>query len=195
MASHIHTHMHHSEQFHKLRQTSHAEAIEFLVVTYYAKVFDLAHALLDDAQEAEDVAQETFIAANRQLAKFRGESSPKTWLFAIASNLSRSRLRKRYAYHRLQQTLQNIQAVFGRRSLAGDMEDAVISEQLDERLWDAVDDLSENHRTTIILRYAQGLPIAEIAEIMQVKEGTVHSRLYYAHRRLKGYLTEAEDKD
>lgn len=186
--------MHHTEQFQKLRQTNHAEAIEFLVVTYYAKVFDLARAMLDDAEEAEDVAQETFMAANRQLAKFRGESSPKTWLFAIATNLSRSRLRKRYAYHRLQQTLQSIQAVFGRQS-SPSMEEAVMDNQLDAQLWAAVDTLSDNHRLTIILRYRQGLPIAEIAKIMEVKEGTVHSRLYYAHRQLKACLLTAEEDE
>ena len=69
--------------------------IEQLLQEYYPYIRRLALSILDDPHEAEDVAQETFIAAHRSLAGFRGESIPKTWLTSIAINRSLGRLRKR----------------------------------------------------------------------------------------------------
>ena len=84
----------------------HGLSIEGLVREHYSYIQRLALSILDDAQEAEDAAQETFIAANRSLPGFRGEASPRTWLTAITVNACRGRLRKRKARQGLHNALQ-----------------------------------------------------------------------------------------
>ena len=71
--------------------------IEHLVREHYSYIHRLALSILDDPHEADDAAQETFIAASRNLAGFRGDASPRTWLTAITVNACRGRLRKRKA--------------------------------------------------------------------------------------------------
>ena len=78
-------------------QANDTAAIEALVREYYEYVLRLCLSVLDDATEADDAAQETFISAARDLPGYRGEAEPKTWLYAIAINTCRGRLRKRRA--------------------------------------------------------------------------------------------------
>src|SRR5688572_7577736 len=72
-------------------------SIDELVVQYYDTLVHLATSVLGDASEAQDAAQETLIAAARALPRYRGESSLKTWLYAIALNVCRKHLRRRRA--------------------------------------------------------------------------------------------------
>lgn len=174
--------------------------IEDLVLQYYPAVVRLALAILDDdpreypgglpaVDEAEDVAQETFIAAARSLEDFRGLASPKTWLFSIAINTCRSRLRKRKAQRRLVQVLGLAQRLFGQQDGSGQgaasgVEHRVERDERDRQLWSVVDGLSEKHRLVVVLRYVHELDSAKIAEVLRISEGTVHSRLHYARQRL-----------
>ena len=70
-------------------------SVDDLIRTHYAAVVRLATAILDDPEDAEDAAQETFIQLAAHLPEFRGEASLKTWLFSIAINICRTELRKR----------------------------------------------------------------------------------------------------
>jgi RNA polymerase sigma-70 factor (ECF subfamily) len=156
--------------------------IEALVYTHYDAVFRLALSILSDADEAEDAVQETFIAADRALAQYRGQSSLKTWLFAIAINQCRQMLRKRKRRQALTDAWQTARLLLPRPDLPEEtmthMETAVL-------LRDAVAELKEKHRLPVILRYAHNMTAPEIAHILQISEGTVHSRLHYARRELK----------
>src|SRR5688500_15717779 len=71
-----------------------ASAIEALVEAHHAEIYRLAHSILDDPYEADEATQDTFIAALRGLKSYRAESSLRTWLFTIAVNVCRGRLRK-----------------------------------------------------------------------------------------------------
>ncbi|MCI0518684.1 MAG: RNA polymerase sigma factor [Chloroflexi bacterium] len=159
--------------------------IHALVTAYYAYVHRLAFSILDDAQEAEDAAQETFIAAHRALPGYRGQSEVKTWLIAIAVNQCRARLRRRQSRQRLHAALQALH-------LAGPApsspEAAAAQNEADRLLWRAVDALDEKHRLVVLLRYVHELSAAEIAAALDTSEGTVHSRLHYARAKLKTQL-------
>jgi RNA polymerase sigma-70 factor, ECF subfamily len=187
---------------HNRKQTKPMQPLEIeeLIRSYYPAVVRLALSILDNGQpgsavrdEAEDAAQETFIAAARSLDEFHGSSSPKTWLFAIAINNCRSRLRKRRASQALAAALASIQRVLG----GGDMPGAGDPQRLAERaerdalLWAAVDGLDEKHRLVVVLRYAHELTAAEIAQALDISEGTVHSRLHYARQKLAGQLRQS----
>src|SRR5258708_29500734 len=78
------------------------EAVSLLVKDNQAALFRLALSILDDPAEADEATQETFLAALRNLGSYRGGASLRTWLFAIAINVCRSRLRRRRSWRRVQ---------------------------------------------------------------------------------------------
>lgn len=163
------------------RQTIGAD-IEALVHTHYDAIFRLALSILADADEAEDAVQETFIAADRALDQYRGQSSLKTWLFAIAINQCRQMLRQRKRRQTMADAWKN-----ARTLLPGPIrpEEAVTHTETADLLRQAVAQLKERHRIPIILRYSHNMTAPEIAQILQISEGTVHSRLHYARRELR----------
>jgi RNA polymerase sigma-70 factor, ECF subfamily len=162
---------------------------EALVQQYHGLIYHLALSMLDDPDEAEDATQETFIAAIMNLDRYRGESSLKTWLYAIALNTCRGHLRKRKARYNMRKAWQSLQSIAFRQPTP---EESALSNEMDARLRAAVDALDEKHRVAIILRYAHSMSVPEIAQTLDVSEGTVHSRLHYARKKLHGYLNYAD---
>ena len=159
--------------------------IEKLVTRFYPMIFHLARSILDDEAEAQDAAQETFIISDAKLSTFRGDASPKTWLYSIGLNVCRAQLRKRKRRERLRQAWQGVQALVSRDDPP---EQKTQRNERDAALWAAVDALPEKQRLPIILRYVHGLSTAEIGAVLEISEGTVHSRLYYARTKLQGVL-------
>lgn len=165
--------------------------LDDLVRCYYPAVVRLALSILDDGRspdvldEAEDAAQETFIAASNALESYQGYASPKTWLFAITINGCRSRLRRRKAQRALTQVYAGLQRLLGH---AAGLEQMAEGSERDAELWAAVDSLDEKHRTVVVLRYIHQLAVSEVAQVLAVNEGTVHSRLHYARRQLARQL-------
>ena len=161
-------------------------AVARLVQEHQLGVFRLALSILNDPGEANEATQDTFISALRALNSYRERSTFKAWLYTIALNISRSRLRKRKALERLQHTLTAILRVQSQQPPT--LEDVIISNEKDAALWKALERLGEKHRIPIVLRYYHDLSIAEIAEILNIKEGTVHSRLSIAREKLRSEL-------
>ena len=164
--------------------------IESLVTAHYPYVRRLALSILDDPDEAEDAAQEAFIAANRGLTSFRGQSEVKTWLTSITVNACRGRLRKRRARQALSTTLQNLHLA---RPPQPSPESLAVEREADRQLWQAVDALDDKHRLVVILRYVHELSTPEIAATLDISPGTVHSRLFYARRQLQQWLGVLEE--
>ena len=81
------------------------EAVCWLVKDHQAAIFRLGLSILDDPAEADEATQETFLAALRNLQSYRGGASLRTWLFAIAINVCRGRLRRRRSWQRVQSVL------------------------------------------------------------------------------------------
>jgi RNA polymerase sigma-70 factor (ECF subfamily) len=160
--------------------------IDAVVRDYYPHVQRFAHSILNDPDEAEDAAQEAMIAAVNSLEKFRGESSFKTWLYGITLNICRGHLRKKRTRQTVANALTAFQLVMGHQPTP---EESAARNESERELWSAVDSLDEGHRMVVILRYVHELPVREIAEIMRLNEGTVHSRLHYARRTLARKLT------
>lgn len=178
----------HMTHINRISQPGSAEVVlkvDRLVREFYPYIHRLALSILDDVHEADDVAQETFIAAHRFLAGFRNESNPKTWLTAIAINASRGRLRKRNARQALLNTLHALHLL---KNLPATPEQAAIQSEADQCIREAVDRLDEKHRIPLILRYVHELTVPEIAQILHLSQGTVHSRLHYARKHLHATL-------
>jgi RNA polymerase sigma-70 factor (ECF subfamily) len=168
------------------------EAIGLLVQDNQGAIFRLALSILDDPAEADEATQETFLAALRSLGSYRGAASLRTWLFAITINVCRSRLRRGRAWQRVKELfLGGAVSVSGRDEQAAHPEALAVQREAEDAVWQAVQALGEKHRLPVILRYYHDLRVAEIAGVLGISEGTVHSRLSTARDRLRVALSAA----
>ncbi len=161
------------------------DVTESQLTGHYPALYRLALAILNDPDEAEDAVQETYIAALSALDRFRGDATLKTWLYAIAVNTCRGLLRKRKSRQAVGHAIQAIHGLLGQ---APTPEERALKNEQDSGLWIAVDRLDEKHRLPVLLHYLDNLSAPEIARILGISEGTVHSRLHYARHKLSQEL-------
>jgi RNA polymerase sigma-70 factor (ECF subfamily) len=161
-------------------------ATEMFVRHYETSIFRLALSIVGDPAEANEITQETFIAALRALPSYQEKQSLKAWLYTIALNQSRSHLRKQKVLERLRTTLTSIFRIETEKQVSP--EETVIQSEREAQIWNSLNRLDERHRTVVVLRYFHELSIAEISEILSVNEGTIHSRLHSAREKLRDAL-------
>jgi len=161
-------------------------AIETLVRQYETSVYRLALSITNDEADAHEITQETFITALKSLRNYQERSSFKAWLYTLAVNHSRGRLRKRKILGRLRATLTGIFQIETQK-LPSPEDDAIQNEK-EEAIWNSLNKLDERHRIVMVLRYFHELSVTEIAEILSISEGTVHSRLHNAREKLRTAL-------
>jgi len=162
-----------------------AAAWEPLVLAHQEAVFRLCYLLLGDPDDAEDVAQETFLRAWNHLKRFDSTRPLRPWLLSIASNLASNRRRSAGRYlAALTRAFRNEQ------SSSPSTEEKSARHMEASELWKAVQNLNAPDRQVIYLRYFLDLPVAETAEVLQVAEGTVKSRLSRALERLRGIIQQ-----
>ena len=169
-----------------------ATAYRGLVERYQRRVYALIVGMVRDREEARDLTQEAFIKAYRNLERFRLESSFYTWLYRIAMNLAIDHLRK----HKKRRASE-FDDGFASKGLDGELHHGHVAnnpgkelerKQLSGRILDALDKLSPEHKRIILLREVEGLSYKEIAETLEIAEGTVMSRLFYARKKLQKQL-------
>lgn len=162
------------------------DAFAGLVRRHQRRVFNLARTLTGNEDEAEDLAQETFIRAYRGLARFRGDSAFTTWLYRITVNVFRSRRSRRSLWSRMFSTDGDApHAVAIDASPASDVESSLVRRDLiDKALARIPDDL----RLAVTLRDVEGLEYREIADVLAIPIGTVMSRIFRGRQRLRTAL-------
>jgi len=164
-----------------------------LVDTYSAPIYRLALKILNDAQDAEDVLQETFIKAYRYLATFEGRSSLSTWLYRIAVNEALMLVRQRRP--NVISTDEEVQTKEGEFEPLEIVdwhnlpEEELLSAETQTVLDDAIKRLPETLRVVFLLRDIQGLSVRETAETLGLSETAVKTRLLRARLRLREYLS------
>lgn len=173
-------------------------AAEAIFRLYHPMVHALASRMLGTAGDVEDAVQEAFIRAFRGLKTFRGEASLKTWIYRIATNVCLTHAERQ----KKQRPLESLDEALGEEGgetrgsqlPSGDRlpEDTVLGAELSERIQFALDRLSPEFRTVLVLRDIEGLSYEEVAEATGANLGTVKSRLARARlqamRALKEYL-------
>jgi RNA polymerase sigma-70 factor (ECF subfamily) len=164
-------------------------AIEQLVRRHETGVFRLALSVVGDAVEANEITQETFIAALKSLRSYEDRKSFKAWLYTIALNQARSHLRKRKILERLREAASALFKIEHQKRFLP--EDRVIQTEEEAAIWNELNKLDERHLIVIVLRYFHELSVTEIAETLALPEGTVHSRLHTARERLRLALDPA----
>ena len=164
-----------------------------LLRRYESHVNRLFYHLAPDWQERADLSQEVWIRVYRNIKRLQEPAKFRGWLSRIATNLFYDELRKR------KRTAQPISLDAPVRMSDGEMSwelpsdlpsptDSLATKEFYDQLQEAIADLPETFRTTIVLREIQGLPYEEIAEITKVSLGTVKSRIARARLKLQSNL-------
>lgn len=183
-----------------IRQVSRSErdrleprVCEAMMLAYFDFIYRLAYSLLGDPTEADDAAQETFLQASLHISQYQAGTNLKSWLARIAVNVCRGRYRRQKARQRLENVLKIV--TLQMHTAAPTPEDSLIHSERQQTVKRAVDALDEKHRLPVVLRYEYGLSVPEIAQILDEPEGTIHSRLHYAHRKLRNRLEGLAEVD
>jgi RNA polymerase sigma-70 factor (ECF subfamily) len=165
-------------------QRGEASAFEWLVRRHQQRALAVAIGVLRNKEDARDACQEALMRAYRGLGHFDKQAQFGTWLHRIVVNVCIDRLR-----HRAQNlvALDDVQGV-----LAGDDDPTRSVEgcELGGRIGAALEQLSDKHRTALVLRELDGLSYLEIAAAMRCSVGTVMSRLFHARKRMQELLSE-----
>jgi RNA polymerase sigma-70 factor, ECF subfamily len=168
-------------------QAGDQSAFNLLVLKYQHRVLKLVGRFVNDAAEAEDVAQEAFIKAYRALASFRGDSAFYTWLYRIAINTAKNALvssRRRPVDFNLDLQDPEQYDRHARLKDADTPEGVLLTEEIRKVVEHAMEQLPEDLRTAIVLRELEGLSYEEIAEAMDCPVGTVRSRIFRAREAI-----------
>ncbi len=168
-------------------------AFDKLILKYRERVFGIVYNLTSNREDAADLTQDAFIKAFQSINRFHGGSSFFTWLYRIAVNATLSHLRK----NRMRSFF-SLERVSDSEPVSKDIINALTDKtgvdrdsfvkELQEKLNDAMQKLSINHRTVVTLFEIDGLSHQDIAEVMNCSVGTVRSRLHYAKQLLQSEL-------
>lgn len=166
-------------------QAGDKDAFQELVRRHQHGVFTLAMRLVNDREQAADVAQDAFIRAWRGLPRFRGDAAFKTWMHRITVNAAWT-LKKRLGRHTAM-PLDDAPQIAD-PTLSGDLERAGENLELRERLRAALDQLTRPQRTVVVLKDIYGWSHGEIAETLGITVTAAKVRLHRAHHRLRDEL-------
>lgn len=169
-------------------------AYDDLVRRYQERIYATVYHMTSNHEDANDLAQEAFIKAYQALKTFKGGSSFYTWVYRIAVNKTINFLKQRK--NRSQMSLNDVDfnaehdpdlvALISDRTPRRE----VSLSELQEKLNEAMQKLSEPHRLAVTLHDVQGMSHEEIAKVMDCNIGTVRSRLFYARQQLQAYLSD-----
>ncbi len=165
-----------------------------LIKRYQERIYATVYHMTANHEDANDIAQDSFIKAFQALKSFRGGSSFYTWLYRIAVNKTINFLKQRknknhFSLNDIDFNTENDPDLVALTSDKTPFR-AVSLTELQKKLNEALMKLSEPHRMVVVLHDVQGVSHDEIADIMDCNIGTVRSRLFYARQQLQGYLAE-----
>ena len=163
-----------------------ANAFSILVERYQDMVFSITLKMMGSREEAEDVAQETFIKSYRSLSKFKGDARFSTWLYRICYNLCIDKLkaRKRWVFTEQVDTIKEEESL----SLNTDAFQQLVMKERSELLKNAIAKLKEDDQILITLYYFEELSIKEIGDIVGISPNNVKIKLYRCRTKLVSLL-------
>jgi RNA polymerase sigma-70 factor (ECF subfamily) len=168
-------------------QSGNKNAFNLLVVRHQNKVMNIVSRYVKNSGDVADVTQEAFIKAYRALPNFRGESAFYTWLYRIAVNSAKNYLTSQSRKPPASDVdAQEADFYDGSDALKENAspEKTLLSEELQDKLFAAIENLPEDLRTAITLREIEGLSYEEIAGVMECPVGTVRSRIFRAREAI-----------
>ena len=174
-------------------QAGDVAAFDRLILKYRERVYGIVYNLTSNREDAADLTQEAFIKAFQSIHRFGGQSSFFTWLYRIAvnstlSHLRKARLRSFFSLDRIDSDEPVAREIIDALTDNTGVDRDAFVRELQEKLNDALQKLSINHRTVVTLFEIDGLSHQEIAEVTGCSVGTVRSRLHYAKQLLQAEL-------
>ncbi len=174
-------------------------AFKEMVEAYQDRVFNLLFRMIGAREEAEDLAQEVFVTVFKSIDQFRGESKLSTWLYRVAANHCKNRIK--YLARRHDRATSALDDAAEREAAAQggtpvgaghiDTPDrALEGAEMERIVQKAIAELDEEQRLVVLLRDIEELAYEEICEITGLPEGTVKSRLHRARLALKDKLAK-----
>ena len=190
------------EQLRRLRDRD-ERAFRELIEAHRDRVYNITFRMLGNRAEAEDVAQEVFITVFKTIDSFREESKFSTWLYRVAVNHCKNRIKYLARRHDRDRDELDEQAHAGGTNgqiggpLPSAPDAALQSQRMEKLLQEAIASLDEDQRTVVVLRDVEDLSIEEIVEITGLPDGTVKSRLHRARlvlrKKLQRHVGEPHD--
>ncbi len=172
------------------------QAYNELVIRHSRKLTATLYQMTGNYDDAFDIAQEAFTKAFRSLKFFNGQSAFYTWLHSIALNHARNFLKRRNK----RATISTDDDEYGNHadkdmhmadeSNEADPEKNLHMAELNTKLKEALMKISDKHREVVILHDVKGLSHTEISTLLNISEGTLRSRLHYAHKQLQALLSD-----
>jgi RNA polymerase sigma-70 factor (ECF subfamily) len=176
-------------------QKGDALAFEQLVIKYRSKVFSMIYGMVQNEQDAWDLAQEGFVKAWRSIHRFKGQASFYTWLYRIVTNVAIDSLRRK-SFKKTAEFDDEIAATQvepGSKTMPQPdpmPHQGLEREEIRHRIEHAINKLSPEHRAVIVMKEIEELQYNEIAEALGCSIGTVMSRLFYARKKLQTLLKD-----
>ncbi|MES2474187.1 MAG: sigma-70 family RNA polymerase sigma factor [Verrucomicrobiota bacterium] len=176
-------------------QQGDTRAFDALILKYGDKLFGLVYNMTSHKEDTHDLLQEIFSRAYQSLGKFRGNSTFYTWIYQIATNLTLNFLKKRkrragVSLDNLESAVQQDPALIDSTNEANPEKMTNLNE-LQIKLNEAMRKLSDPHRMVVTMFDIQGMSHGDIAKVLKTSEGTIRSRLHYAHLQLQAALQES----
>lgn len=188
--------LHHEDDETLVARTQRGErgAFDVLVERYKERLYATVYHMTSNHEDANDLVQDSLIKAYKSITSFKGQSSFYTWVYRIAVNrtinfLKRRKNRNHYSLDDVDSGIQSDPDFVELMSHVTPRREVGLGE-LQEKLNEALQKLSESHRAVVTMHDVQGMTHADIAKVMKCSEGTVRSRLYYARQQLQGFLSE-----
>src|SRR5436309_1951483 len=182
------------QQWVRRARTGDMAAYDELVRRYQERIYATIYHMTSNHEDANDLTQEAFIKAYKALKSFKGDSSFFTWIYRIAVNKTINFLKGRKNKIHLSLNDLDFQAEHDPEIVAFISDKTPRRDmnliELQEKLNEAMQKLSDTHRLVVTLHDVQGLSHEEISKIMDCNTGTVRSRLFYARQQLQGYLSD-----
>lgn len=166
-------------------QQGQTDAFETLVRRHEKTIFNLVYRMLGDYDEAAETSQEVFLSAYRAIGQFRGESNFSTWLYRIALNHATTRRKNLSIRQQRNVSLELTEPVSDPQP--GPAE-TLEKKEIREHVQKALNNLSPDDATVIVLRDLQDVPYEDVAQLLEIPVGTVKSRLHRARQALKTEL-------
>lgn len=178
----------------QLAKSGDTHAFDSLVTKYDRKLFGIIYHMTSSTEDSNDLLQDTFSKAYESLGDFREDSSFYTWIHTITVNRTLNHLKKKKrragpSYDDDESGILNDPAFIDEANQANPRRLSTIHE-LHDKLNESLLKLSDDHRAVVTMFDVQSMHHAEISRVLGVSEGTVRSRLYYAHQQLQIHLKE-----
>ena len=174
------------------------ESFAQLMRLHERQIFNFTYRMLGDEEEAEDLTQDIFVAAFKGIRKFRGEAKFSTWLYRIALNQTRNRIKylsrrdffakqNRRAQHREESPWENPELL---PDSAPTPEQWTLTKSMAAQVQECLNQIPPQARQILVLRDVQGFSYEELSEMLSLNPGTVKSRLHRARSALQQRLAD-----